>query len=42
MVVRSSGTEPNLKIYIFVSAENKEMAEKVETEICKSAEEYLR
>ena len=41
IVVRSSGTEPKLKTYISVSADNKEAAEKMETEICKSAEEYL-
>ena len=42
IVVRPSGTEPKLKTYISVSAENKEAAEKVEAEICKSAEEYLK
>ena len=42
IVVRPSGTEPKLKTYISVSAENKETAEKVEAEICKSAEEYLK
>ena len=42
IVVRPSGTEPKLKTYISVSAENKEAAEKVETKICKSAEEFLK
>lgn len=37
-----SGTEPKLKTYISISAENKETAEKIEAEICKSAEEYLK
>ena len=42
IVVRPSGTEPKLKTYISVSAENKEAAEKIEAEICKSAEEHLK
>ena len=42
IVVCPSGTEPKLKTYISVSAENKEAAEKVEAEICKSAEEFLK
>ena len=36
------GVEPKLKTYNSVSAENKEAAEKVEAETCKSAEEYLK
>ena len=42
LVVRLSGTEPKLKTYISVSAANKETAEAVESEICKSAEVYLK
>lgn len=42
VVVRPSGTEPKIKTYISISAENKETAEKIEAEICKSAEEYLK
>jgi phosphoglucomutase len=40
-VVRPSGTKTKLKMYISVSAENKEAAEGVEEEICESAEEFL-
>ena len=42
IVVHPSGIELKLKTYISVSAENKEAAEKVEAEIRKSAEEFLK
>ena len=38
VVIRPSGTEPKLKIYISVGAANREAAEKIEAEIRKSAE----
>ena len=41
ILVRPSGTEPKLKIYVSVSAENKEMAERVEVAIVRSAEKWL-
>lgn len=41
VVVRTSGTEPKLKIYISVSAESREDAEVIEETILDSLKEYL-
>ena len=42
LVARPSGTEPKLKLYLSVSAESREAAEKAEAELLKNAEAMLR
>ncbi|MBQ8208569.1 MAG: phospho-sugar mutase [Clostridia bacterium] len=42
VVVRPSGTEPKIKTYISVSAENKSEAEKIEESISRSIEVFLK
>jgi len=42
VVVRPSGTEPKLKTYISVSAENKEEAEKLETVMVEELKKYFK
>ena len=42
VVVRPSGTEPKLKVYISVSAENREQALAVERQLCDALKDYFK
>ena len=41
MIVRPSGTEPKIKVYITVSAESGEAAEAAEQELSKRIERFI-